>query len=542
MRQEVPNWLNQAVIYQIYPQSFTDSNGDGVGDLQGIIDRLDYMESLGVNAIWLNPFFESPFNDAGYDVADYYQVAPRYGTNDDFKALCDAAHARGIKVILDLVIGHCSWENEWFLASGQEEKNDYSDWFIWTHSVWSPAPQGLEVIRGYLPRMGGYVTNFYVSQPALNFGFAVPNPRYPWQQAMDAPGPMAVRNEVKKIIQHWFGLGADGFRADMALSLVKGDPDGRFTAEVWQDINGWVQANYPQAVCIAEGGNPAISIGQGLFHIDFCLPWRMPSYNSLYRKNTSNEGGSVAGVNPFGFSVFDESGHGNIQEFMSEFERHYASVKETGYISIPVGNHDLYPRISMGRDEAGILQAFLFSFTMPGVPTVYYGDEIGMKTGQGLAGKEGSYQRAGLRTPMQWDASLNAGFSTAQANALYLPIDPDESRPTVEQQAADPGSLLNQIRELIRVKRETRSLDGDADFKVIYAERGKFPIVFERSKGAEHCLVALNPCGFAVSVEVDWKAETVDCLFGQADAIECLENQSLRITLPPTSGGNYSLS
>jgi len=539
MRHEVPGWLNHAVIYQIYPQSFSDSNGDGIGDLQGIVDRLNYIESLGVDAIWLNPFFVSPFNDAGYDVADYYQVAPRYGTNEDFKSLCDVAHERGIKVIFDLVIGHCSWENEWFMASGQEDRNTYSDWFIWTNSVWAPAPQGLEVIRGYLPRMGGYVTNFYVSQPAFNFGFAVPDPHYPWQQPMDAEGPMAVRAEVKKIIAHWFDLGADGFRADMALSLVKGDPDGRFSAKVWQDINGWVQKEYPEAVCIAEGGNPAIAIGQGLFHIDFCLPWRMPSYNSLFRKDASNEGGSVPGTDVFGFSVFDESGHGNIQEFMTDFERHYADVKETGFISIPVGNHDFHPRISSGRDEAGILQAFLFSFTMPGVPTLYYGDEIGMRTLEGLPSKEGSYDRSGIRTPMQWDSSANAGFSSAEAEQLYFPIDPEEDRSTVQKAETDPNSLLNHIRALIRVKRETPSLAGDADFKVLYAERGKFPIVYERSKGGVCCLVAINPCGFPVTVDVDWEAEGVVCLFGQADATERLDNHLLRIRLHPASGGIY---
>ncbi|MCD4751951.1 MAG: glycosylase [Anaerolineaceae bacterium] len=539
MRHEVPGWLNHAVIYQIYPQSFSDSNGDGIGDLQGIVDRLDYIESLGANAIWLNPFFVSTFNDAGYDVADYYQVALRYGTNDDFKSLCDAAHDRGIKVIFDLVIGHCSWENEWFMASGQEERNKYSDWFIWTNSVWSPAPQGLEVIRGYLPRMGGYVTNFYVSQPAFNFGFAVPDPRRSWQQPMDAEGPMAVRGEVKKIIAHWFDLGADGFRADMALSLVKGDPDGRFTAKVWQDINGWVQKEYPEAVCIAEGGNPAIAIGQGLFHIDFCLPWRMPSYNSLFRKDASNEGGSVKGMDAFGFSVFDESGHGNIQEFMSDFERHYADVKETGFISIPVGNHDFHPRISKGRDEAGILQAVLFSFTMPGVPTLYYGDEIGMKTLEGLPSKEGSYDRSGIRTPMQWDSSVNAGFSSAEAEHLYFPIDADEERPTVEKQDRKTDSLLHQLKSLIELKRDYEALASDAGFKVLYAVRGKFPIVYERSKGGECCLVAINPTGREVAVEIRWESLNMKCLFGQVDALERMNDQTWKIRLTPVSGGIY---
>jgi glycosidase len=255
MIRQTPQWLLDAVIYQIYPQSFYDSNGDGIGDLAGITAKLDYIQSLGVSGIWINPFFDSPFNDAGYDITDYYTVAPRYGTLADFHTLVREAHARGIKVLFDLVIGHSSWENAWFTQSCQSTVNPYSDWFIWTNSVWIPAPPGLEVIRGYAPRMGGYLTNFFVSQPAFNFGFAHPDPRYPWQQAVDAPGPLAVREELKKIIRYWFDQGADGFRADMALSLVKGDLDGSATAAIWQEVRQMLDQEYPDRIMVAEGGD-----------------------------------------------------------------------------------------------------------------------------------------------------------------------------------------------------------------------------------------------------------------------------------------------
>ena len=182
----IPNWLNNAIFYQIYPQSFYDSNSDGIGDIPGIIQKLDYIEWLGVNALWLNPCFVSPFQDAGYDVADYYNVAPRYGTNQDLKRLCEQAHRRNIKVCLDLVPGHTSIEHPWFKASCRHERNEYADRYIWTNSTWDPVDNHMKFIIGYAERDGAYATNFLYCQPALNYGYAKPDPRYPWQQPVDA--------------------------------------------------------------------------------------------------------------------------------------------------------------------------------------------------------------------------------------------------------------------------------------------------------------------------------------------------------------------
>jgi glycosidase len=542
MKCPTPSWLLNAVIYQIYPQSYYDSNGDGTGDLPGITAKLDYIQSLGVSAIWLCPIFDSPFNDAGYDVRDYYKIHPRYGTLEDFHALCHEAHARNIRVIFDLVVGHCSWENAWFTASCQEARNAYSDWFIWTDSVWQPAPPGYEVIRGFAPRMGGYMTNFFVGQPAFNFGFAHPDPRYPWQQPVDAPGPRAVRTEVKKIIRYWFEQGADGFRADMALSLVKGDLDGKATAVFWQEVRQMLDQDYPEHVMIAEGGNPAVAVGLGGFHVDFCLPWRMPAYNSLFRKSTPHEGGTFSGVDPYGFNVFDGMGHGNIQEFMNEFLRHYQVIQELGFICIPEGNHDLHPRISQGRNPQEILQALLFTTCMPGVPFLYYGDEIGMRTVWGLPGKEGSYDRTGIRTPMQWDDSRNAGFSSASAEALYLPVDPAEDRPTVQVQESNPASLLNQMRRLIELRRSQPALQADAEFEVLFAKRGRMPVIFERRKDGERLVIAINPTAQVVSTELDISGMNTipETLFG-SDGAWSPGDTAWRIELPPASGGIYRM-
>ena len=220
----MPDWLEKAVFYEIYPQSFYDSNCDGIGDLPGILQKLDYLQYLGVNAIWLNPCFDSPFQDAGYDVRDYYKIAARYGTNDDARHLFDEAHRRGIHILLDLVPGHTSIEHPWFQASARHERNEYSDWYIWTDSGWTWEVPGLRLVNGYGDRDATFITNFFYCQPALNFGFANPDPRYPWQSPVDAPGPQRVRQEMRNIMKFWLDLGCDGFRVDMAASLIKNDP------------------------------------------------------------------------------------------------------------------------------------------------------------------------------------------------------------------------------------------------------------------------------------------------------------------------------
>ena len=166
----MPNWLNDAVFYEIYPQSFCDTNGDGIGDIEGIISKLDYVKSLGCNAIWLNPIYDSPFMDAGYDVRNYKKVAERYGTNDDLVRLFDEAHKKGIKILLDLVPGHTSDQHEWFLEAKKAAKSEYSNRYIFTKSVWDAPPQ-YRMMCGLCERDGNYMVNYFSSQPALNYGF-----------------------------------------------------------------------------------------------------------------------------------------------------------------------------------------------------------------------------------------------------------------------------------------------------------------------------------------------------------------------------------
>lgn len=531
----MPDWLEKAVFYEIYPQSYYDSNGDGIGDIPGIIQKLDYIQHLAVNAVWINPCFVSPFGDAGYDVSDFYQVAPRYGTNDDLRELCAEARRRGIRILLDLVAGHTSSEHPWFQASRQPEPNPYSDWYIWTDNIWTWNAPGVQMVIGSAERSGNYVTNFFHFQPALNYGFANPDPNHPWQQPVDAPGPQAVRRELKNIIKFWLDLGVSGFRVDMAGSLVKNDPNGKETSRLWREIRAWLDRDYPDAVLISEWSRPELAIPAG-FHMDFLLPFASAGYKSLFRKPIS------APPAKYGWSFFDRSGHGNIREFMDEYLPLLRATAGEGFIAIPSGNHDTNPRLGNGRSARDLDLAFIFLLTMPGVPFIYYGDEIGMSALDGLPTKEGGYERTAARTPMQWDDSANAGFSSAPAEWLYLPIDPDLARPTVAAQHADEASTLNRVRSLIALRLAHRALCASGSFEPVYAEAGKLPLVYIRRLGDESILVALNPADQPCAVRLDGTLsnQPPECIYG-LDDVFTRDGDDWRLDLPGVSGGVYRL-
>ena len=225
-----PAWLADAVLYQIYPQSFADSNGDGIGDLPGAISRLEYLQWLGVDTVWFSPLFASPFRDAGYDISDYLSVAPRYGDNGDLAKLVEEARARGIRVLLDLVPGHSSDQHPWFQASINDPGDDR---YIWADTAQAPGPRW---VASPGSRPGYYLPNFYPVQPALNFGYARMDPDEPWRQPTDAPGPQANLDALRGIMAYWFDRGVSGFRCDMAFSLVKDDPDRSATGAVWRGL------------------------------------------------------------------------------------------------------------------------------------------------------------------------------------------------------------------------------------------------------------------------------------------------------------------
>ncbi|MGW6274883.1 alpha-amylase family glycosyl hydrolase [Streptomyces sp. NPDC055060] len=479
----VPAWLSDAVFYQIYPQSFADSDGDGIGDFAGITRHLDHLAWLGVDAVWINPCFVSPFRDAGYDVADHFSVAPRYGTNDDLAALVEEAGRRGIRVLLDLVAGHTSDRHPWFTASA-DDPDDH-------RYIWAPEGRPDGFVRSPGSRPGAYLPNFFDSQPALNFGYAREHPDEPWRQPVDAEGPRANRAALRDIMDHWLRLGLAGFRVDMAHSLVKDDPDRRATATVWTELRGWLDTTHPDAVLLSEWGDPAVSVPAG-FHADFFLQFGGPTNGGPLRSLWNNgEGTAAEGWEPLE-CFFDPGGKGSPRPFVEAWLAARAAIGGAGHVALPTSNHD-FSRLNCGpRTAEQLPAAFAFQLTWPTLPAIYYGDEIGMRYVPGLPDTEGSvlgprYNRAGSRTPMQWDDGPNAGFSTARADRLYLPVDPDPHRPTVAAQRADETSLLHLVRRLIALRRATPGLGPEGSVEVLHHG---YPFVYVR--GGRH-LVVINP-------------------------------------------------
>ncbi len=462
------------------PQSFYDTNDDGIGDLQGIIEKIYYIKDCGFTAIWLNPINPSSFRDAGYDVTDFCDVDKRYGTLDDYKKLCDTAHKNGMKVIFDLVAGHTSIDHPWFIESGKVEKNQYTNRYIWTESTFD---EGEDMgIAGLGERDAKCINNFFWSQPALNYGYAHPDPNRPWELPTDHPDCVATKNELIKIIDFWMDLGTDAFRVDMAASLIKGDTDGSAMKKFWNEVRTHMQSRNPECLLISEWGSPADAISAG-FHLDFLLHAHNSAYTSLFR----HEEGRNTTKLFVGDSYFNRNGKGNLDEYLNRFLYDLEETNGKGYIGMITGNHDMQ-RLAYKRTPDELKVALAFLFTMPGVPFVYYGDEIGMDYIEGLPSKEGGYIRTGARTPMQWNDEKNHGFS--KSDAPYLPTDTRENAPTVKKQENDENSVLSFVKKLIALHKETPALWADGDFAIL--QKG-YPFVYERKANNEKIYIAINP-------------------------------------------------
>lgn len=558
-----PEWLRDGVIYQVYPSSYKDSDGNGIGDIRGVISELDYIESLGVRAIWFNPLFVSGWIDGGYDVIDFYRVDPRFGTNNDMVELIEKAHAKGIKVMLDLVAGHTSDKHPWFIQSSQDTNLQYSDYYIWSDRLPdAKAEKDLETMlkdpnymqntigkwmKSEYPRNKFYMKNFYACQPSLNYGYANPDPSRPWEQGVDAPGPKAVRQELKDIIAFWYGKGVDGFRVDMAKSLVKNDKDKKEIMNLWREIREWSDKNYPDHVLMAEWGSPKYCLAAG-YNIDMDLNGTKAHNRRMYfdRKHQA-DGGSYFSLDGGQPSVKDLYGNAwpedkidsrttaaeMLKEYYDYFTDCLESTETMGYFATITGNHD-HLRINMGaRNTPDQLKVMLtWVLTMP-MPILYYGDEIGMRSLVDLPNVEGANhngkERSGARTPMQWTSGETAGFSTCSPDKLYLPVctewSPATSYPqyldwkknfeagkvkpiakgeiTVESQDKDPESILNWTRELIALRKSSEALWADSKFIPVFNESQPYPMVYLRSNGKETFLIALNPTGTRKSLTLN---------------------------------------
>ncbi len=519
-----PSWVDNAVFYQIYPQTFYDSNGDGIGDLQGIIDKLDYIKSLGISVIWLNPFYESPFRDAGYDITDFYKVAPRYGTNDDAKKLFAEVHKRGMHIIIDYVPSYTSIDHPWFKASCDPKPNKYSNWFVWTNSTWFPGMDNYKAnfIQGYCDRDGMFMNNFFWHQPALNYGYAHPDPQQPWQLPTNHPDVMTLKEEMKNVMRFWLNMGCDGFRIDMAGSLVKND-DGSETSKYWKTVREFLDKEYPGTFTVAEWSYPKDAV-KGGFNADF-FHW-FNGYDDLFQKE------KIRNPNHDGHSYFDSEGKGDISHFLDVYLDQYYDSKDKGYIAVPFGNHDLTRIKNHGRTDKDIAVIFAFMLTMPGTPFIYYGDEIGMKQLEGLPHTEGSYMgRAGDRTPMQWNNGPNKGFSVVTPEKLYRAVDLSKDAPDVVTQENDPNSLLNKVKELIKLHNTEPALLAYSEFVPVYAEKDKYPLAYVRANGEDRLLIVINPANRedTASFTINYKCKKPQLISGSGIAL--LKDSKVSVTM-----------
>jgi alpha-glucosidase len=483
MSQSDKDWWRHGVFYQIYPRSFQDSNGDGIGDIKGIIDRLPYLTSLGVDAVWLSPIFPSPMADFGYDISDYVGIDPMFGAIEDFDALIAAAHDCGLKLILDLVPNHTSDQHPWFVEARRSRDNPKRDWYIWRdgRSDGEPPNNWLSEFGGsawtYDEATGQYYYHaFLAQQPDLN-----------WRNP-------AVREAIYEVMRFWLRRGVDGFRVDVIWHLIK---DAEFR-------------DNPPNVHYAEGRPPheriltRYSTDQPEVH-DVIAEMRHVTdefdgrvligevYLPIHRL-VAYYGNDLAGAQmPFNFALLSTLWSArSIERIIADYEKALPAGAWPNWV---LGNHDR-PRVAsrVGAEQARV--AAMLLLTLRGTPTLYYGDEIGMhqvaiapeevrdpfeKNVPGLG-----VGRDGCRTPMQWDATAHGGFSTT---VPWLPLAGDAVHENVVNLEADTDSILNLYRSLIALRQRLPQLVSGA-YEPVAAE-GDI-LLYRRSGEGSAIVVALN--------------------------------------------------
>lgn len=478
------HYLDNAIMYEIYPTSFSDGNGDGIGDLKGMISKLDYLEEMGINLIWVNPLYESPWKDGGYDVTDYYRVDGRIGTNEELWEFVEQAKKRGIRVLLDLVIGHSSDKCEWFLQSQKAERNKYSDYYIWIPGLYTAMDSKTRNMVGVTEREAAYVVNFFATQPALNFGYK--KIREDWQMSYKDDRLKPLFDEIINVIRFYLSRGVAGFRVDMAQSIVKND-DGRHsgTCEKWREIFAEVRREYPDSIFISEWGEAEKAINGADFNADFVLPFHGTAHDMLFRAedNISRSGKHLR-------SYIGGDGLGDAYAFLGDFLRDYKKVNGKGTLAMGTGNHD-FLRYSANKTEDEKKLCFAFLYALPLVPMTYYGDEIGIPQ-QNLKNRYGGYYRTGARCPMQWNGGKNGGFSDYDGE-LYLPVSDTFREINVEKQEKDENSLLNFVKKLNAFKNSTDLLSTEAKFEVVFSGRRGYPLVIGRKNGGSALYAYFNP-------------------------------------------------
>jgi maltose alpha-D-glucosyltransferase / alpha-amylase len=498
-------WYKDAVIYQLHVRTFCDSNGDGIGDFPGLTQRLDYLQDLGVTAIWLLPFYPSPLRDDGYDIADYTSVHPSYGSLEDFKAFLAAAHSRGIRVIIELVVNHTSDQHPWFKEARSSRDNPKRDWYVWSETdtrykgvpivfvdtetsnwAWDP------ISKSY------YWHRFFSHQPDLNF---------------DNP---AVFETVWDVMKFWLNLGVDGFRLDAVAFLVEREgtlcenlPE---THAIIREIRKRLDASYPGTMLLAEANQWPADVcayfgNSDEFHAAFHFPL-MPRMFMAVKLEDRKPIIEILEQTPeipdiCQWFIFLRNHDELTLEMVTEVERDYMYDEYARDKSMRINRgirRRLAPLMNNDRRQVELLNGLLMS--MPGTPIVYYGDEIGMGDNIYLG------DRNSVRTPMQWSSTLNAGFSTADPERLYAPVISNAvygyQAVNVYAQERSEHSLLRWMMSLIKVRNAFRVFSrGTIRFLLPSNHR---VLAYIRQFGDELVLVVNNLSNSAQAVELDVQA------------------------------------
>jgi len=477
-------WWRDGIIYQIYPRSFADSNNDGIGDLPGIISKLDYLQALGVDAIWLSPIYPSPDVDFGYDVADYTAIDPKFGTMADFEQLLKQAKKRDIHIILDLVLNHTSDQHDWFIESRKSRDNPYHDWYLWH----DPTPDGdtpnnWQAVFGgsaweFDPALGQYYYHmFYKEQPDLNWR----NPD--------------VRAAMLDVFRFWLNKGVDGFRLDVFNAYFK-DPD------LWDNPPKLGIRPFEWQKHIYDVSQPEM---YPLLHeIRDILDRHGETYavGETFLSNTEQTA-TYCGDNKlhtaFNFEFADNRWHP--KRFQKSAVKWYDALPESAWPNNFLSNHDMKrsaTRYCFGEDDRRAKVAAAMLLTLKGTPFIYYGEEIGLRD-IAIRSKDDVKDpigkrfwplykgRDGCRAPMQWNNAANAGFSQIKP---WLPVHPNYPERNVEQQMNDPESLLNFYKKLIRIRKTSPALQRGNFMPLV--DDPRIIMAFQRQYLDERVVVVLN--------------------------------------------------
>ena len=448
-------WYKNAIFYEVYVRAYADSDGDGHGDLKGLISKLSYLQDLGVDCIWLLPIFPSPLRDDGYDIADYYDVLKDYGRIEDLKELVDSAHHLGMRVIADLVLNHTSDQHPWFQAARKDRNSPYRDYY-----VWSDSDQKYDQTRiifldteksnwTFDEEAGKYFWHrFYSSQPDLNY---------------DHP---AVQDEMMRVAKFWLDLGLDGFRADAVPYLIEREgtncenlPE---THSYLKRLRKFVDQEYPGRILLCEANQWPEDVrkyfGDGdEFQMGFHFPV-MPRIYMALRKADRESLVWILDRTPeipedCQWCMFLRNHDELTLEMVTEEERQWMWQEYAPEARMRL-NLGIRRRLAplLDNDQRKIALANSMLFTLPGSPIIYYGDEIGMGDDISLP------DRNGVRTPMQWEDTTNAGFSTAPSSRLYAPVISSEAyqprKVNVGDQRRTPGSIWNIIHAMIQIRKD----------------------------------------------------------------------------------------